>query len=492
MGWAAGATAGAPAPAAWTVQGLSVWLSVPFHWSYLIVGVATGVGSFIALHKWFGGNEAPLPKPGPTYGQMEEVIRLLRAGPLTIPQAREAAAFATEALPEESGRALIGAPAYAERLEEILTSADQSVRDAGVFELSGEPEQAIAALVALGERESAQAATRFREAAALAAPRSVKEAISLYARATDLDPTDLATWIELSRLHQASGSLPEARRTAERARQYAGNTREIMVAECELGIISVAEGDLARSRSHFEAALTANKVLVDGQPDDLNLLRDLSVIHERLGEVAVAAGDLGEAKAQFAKSLAIRARLEAADAGHTGWQRDLSVSHNKLGEVAVAAGDLDEAKAQFAKGLAIAERLAAVDAGNTEWQRDLSNCHNKLGDVAVALGDLGEAKAQYAKGLAHIRACRVAAHLCIRLAQLAEAHGWGGGGTQGGGGDHGGAAFFERSGQVGGIWRNRKETSRPWRHPGVTASPCTNCWKPAHISATRPTAGTRR
>ncbi len=241
-----------------------------------------------------------------------------------------------------------------------------------------------------------QAAKLYLQEAQLLATKDVRLAIRAATDSANADPTNFVTWIELSRLHQAAGSLPQARRTAEAALQHSTSDRERAVAEHELGDIAVVEGKLDAAKRHFQSFLSASRAGAEASPDDVTMQRDLSVGHNKLGDVARAQGDLVGARAAYGAGLVIRERLAASDPGNAEWQRDLSVSHNRLGDVAVAQGDLAGAHTAYAASLAIFERLAASDPGNAGWQRDLSAIHVRLGDLARSAGDLVGARAGYA------------------------------------------------------------------------------------------------
>ncbi|QMW21727.1 tetratricopeptide repeat protein [Sandaracinobacteroides saxicola] len=295
-------------------------------------------------------------------------------------------------------------PAIAETAVQTLTtlaqSPDPALRAVADADSAGDPDAAYAQLMALGEADVTTAADRFRNAAALAAPFNVTRAIAAYARATDLDPHDFWTWINLVRLHVAEGSLPAARATLDRAAQIVGDEREQSIVANERGDIAVAEGDLPAARAAYAASLAIAERLAARDPGNSARQRDLSISHNKLGDIAVAEGDLPAARAAYAASLAIAERLAARDPGNSEWQRDLSVSHDRLGNIARAEGNLPAARAAYVASLAIRDRLAARDPGNSEWQRDLSVSHNKLGDIARAEGDLPAARAAYAADLA--------------------------------------------------------------------------------------------
>lgn len=151
-----------------------------------------------------------------------------------------------------------------------------------------------------GQIANARAAEAFRQLGAVASLTSAEEALSAYRRAAEFEPNDTWTWIFIARLEQQAGRLAAAENAAERARQAAeaaGEERDVMVADSELGAIHVAQGKLPKAEDAFSAAQT---------------------IAERLGGVgprqrAVAARPHGVALA------GCRSSREAARPGERGW-----------------------------------------------------------------------------------------------------------------------------------------------------------------------------
>ncbi len=242
---------------------------------------------------------------------------------------------------EMEARLLTQNPAGAQQIEGFVTTATGLAESGNAEDVAiareaveGDPIEAGEQLLAKVEADVADAAERARQAARIFAPFSITKAITAYARAVELDPAHFGTWIELSRLHQAAGSLPQARRTAEAALQHVRGDWDRMVAEGTLGDIALAEGQLPSATRHYQSALSAAQARLVIDPHDNDRLHDLSVSHNKLGNVAGAAGDLAGARQSYAASLAIAERLAASDPGNAGWQRDLSVGHNKLGDVA--------------------------------------------------------------------------------------------------------------------------------------------------------------
>ena len=180
---------------------------------------------------------------------------------------------------------------------------------------------------------NAKAARTAREKAALAATRSVADAIHWYGKAAEFEPADFWTHIELARLHIAKGDLSSALRAGEAGR------------------------DAAR--------------------DD----RDGAVVSDQIGDVQVKQGNLTDALASYQASMDIAQRLAAADPGNAGWQRDLSVSHEKIGDVLEARGDIDAAIEAHEESLVIAQSLADRFPDHTQFQADVAITKRRLEEL---------------------------------------------------------------------------------------------------------------
>src|SRR6185295_4269073 len=98
-----------------------------------------------------------------------------------------------------------------------------------------------------------------------------------YETAQTLDADYAWGWIELRRLYQEAGRLPEARRAAEQALANAQNDRDRAAAGTKLGDVLVAAGDLAGARARFEQSLQIRERLASANPSSADAQRDLSI-----------------------------------------------------------------------------------------------------------------------------------------------------------------------------------------------------------------------
>lgn len=111
------------------------------------------------------------------------------------------------------------------------------------------------------------------------------DVIRRFEEVTRLDPGLHWDWVELARLYDTAGRLPDARRAAQRAAETAGSDRDLSVAMNELGDVLVAQGDLPGARARFQEGLEIRRKLAAADPSSASLQRDLIVSYVKLGEV---------------------------------------------------------------------------------------------------------------------------------------------------------------------------------------------------------------
>src|SRR5436305_4466618 len=294
---------------------------------------------------------------------------------------------------------------YRRQVASIADSPDPRKREALKRYAEGDRAAGYDDLWEIQEAETKAVAAGWREIAALAQDRKdqgeigTAEAIKPYEKAQAMDADYAWGWIELQRLYQEAGRLPDARHAAEQALAHAPSERDRAVAESEVGDVLVAAGDLAGARQRFERCLKILEQLAKANPTSVDAQRDLGVSLEKLGGVLIASGDLAGARQRFERCLEIREQLAKSNSTNMDAQSGSSVSLNKLGEVLIASGELGGARQLFERCLKISEQLAKSNPTSAEAQRDLSVSLNKLGEVLVASGDLVGARQRFERCL---------------------------------------------------------------------------------------------
>ncbi|MFZ4381803.1 MAG: hypothetical protein ACOYO0_07565, partial [Sandarakinorhabdus sp.] len=208
--------------------------------------------------------------------KLAQTLEAIRTNSLTSEQLAELRQSLAQTAADAGNTSADLAGTFVDTVATLATADDPGLRAAAASEVAGDAGSAFRQLMALGEAGASDAAARFRDAGALAAPFDVAQAIAAYARAADIAPDDCWTWINLARLHQSTGDLVSARRAAERGRQVATDERDGMAVDNKLGDIARAEGDLPAARAAFQAGLTIAERLAARDPGNSEWQRDLS------------------------------------------------------------------------------------------------------------------------------------------------------------------------------------------------------------------------
>jgi tetratricopeptide (TPR) repeat protein len=370
------------------------------------------------------------------------VRQLLERTPGTqAPGAKEAISEAVTAI--EKGAA--ADPRYATALE-LLKAGNPSEAEPLLKAVAQEKERSAST----NPNDAKEAAAAYRNLAAIASVSEPGRARAYYAKAAQLDPSDIEGMLQNGWFQKEAGQLEAAQVAYSRVvalakpgtddhmliwskmglgdiQQQRGNLRaalisyqaaeaiadglakadpgngrwqrDLLVLYSRVGDVEVAQGNLPAALTSYQAAKTIAESLVQSYPGNAARQLDLSVSYERIGDVQVAQGDLPAALKSFRDEFAIQEPLAKSDPANVDWQRSLSVTYSKIGNVQHAQGNLTAALTSYQADLAIAERLAKSDPGNAEWQRDLSVSYEKIGDVQVAQGDLSAALASYQSDL---------------------------------------------------------------------------------------------
>ncbi len=200
-------------------------------------------------------------------------------------------------------------------------------------------------------------------------------------------------------------------------------------AQCLLGDVRQAQGNLEEAQAAFGEYLSSSRRLAEQNPSNADWQWELAVAHRRVGGVLEAQGRLKQAQAVFGEGLSSSRRLAEQNPSNTGWQRELAVAHNRVGGVLEAQGRLKQAQAAFGEGLSSSRRLAEQDPSNADLQRELAVAHGRVGKVLEAQGRLKQAQAAFGEGLSISRRLaeqdpsnaewqRDLAVACLRLAGL--------------------------------------------------------------------------
>jgi hypothetical protein len=255
--------------------------------------------------------------------QRDKVKHFLEAwnnGTLTAEEQKIVAGLVTAANKSESGASQDQIAEAAVTVQTLSISNDPARREAADLARLGAGREAAAKLAdAITTRRAGQDsddAEAYREAARLAAPFSVADAITYFTKATLLDPTDFWTLILLSRLQRKANSLSKAMDVAQQALSQAQTPRDRSVALDAVGDILVKRNDLAGALSAYEEGLAIARTLAEGDPTSADAQRDLWVSLWRMANMRAPGHGWAAVKTQWD---AMRARgMVAPEDEHFG------------------------------------------------------------------------------------------------------------------------------------------------------------------------------
>lgn len=151
-------------------------------------------------------------------------------------------------------------------------------------------------------------------------------------------------------------------------------------------------GDWAGARAAQEADMQLTVAMLQENPDNATLARDLGISMGRAAALSRLEGRLGDALLKYQAALALYRDLSVADPENTRLMFDIGYTQAAIGEILTLQGRLEEAAAAYRENLELDRELAALDPGNTHWTRSVAIDLKQLGTFAMQSGDLVEAE----------------------------------------------------------------------------------------------------
>ncbi len=241
-------------------------------------------------------------------------------------------------------------------------------------------------------RNAQQAETQLRElkvkAAAtalqkgsLAANRSVEEALPWYEKAAELDPASATVQLGLSRLYKETGNLLGAFEAAQKAFAGSHDQQAQSLALESMDQVIVAKTDEPVAPEPAPRSLAEITRLLETDPDNPDLQRDLSIAYDEIGDQHAEQDNLIGALECFEASLMIIGRLAKAYPDNTVYLRDFSICQEKIGKVQNALGNGAAAIAAYEESLPIVTMLANRFPDEEEHSFDLKITKDRLAEL---------------------------------------------------------------------------------------------------------------
>lgn len=244
--------------------------------------------------------------------------------------------------------------------------------------------------------ENRKAAESARHIAALVRPADVARAAEFYAKAAELDPGDLQTWMDLGQTSRHSGKAAEAIVALETGIEEAARQNDpIWEAKFNnaLGdtIFWTGNRPLLAAVLNHERVIDIVSNLAESERNNLDANRALVRANYHLCQIKIDFSLRKEA-AYFCEEAVKLSRLNFAKyPSNVIVMRDLSNSLNEYGDTLIYNKG-EEALAAYEESKQIISKLAVAEPNNNEWQMDLGAIDFRISFVKLELGDVSGAQ----------------------------------------------------------------------------------------------------
>ncbi len=242
----------------------------------------------------------------------------------------------------------------------------------------------------------AKAASTALQKGSLAAGRSVEEALPWYEKAAELDPGSADVQLGLSRLYKETGNLLGAFEAAQKA--FAGTedqqTRALALDGMDQVIVAKSDATVVSHEAlapppvepepepePLPKSLAEITNLLNADPDNPDLQRDLSIAYDEMGDGHAEHDNLIGALECFEASIMIVGRLAKAYPDEIVYLRDFFVCQEKIGEIQNALGNREAAIAAYEESLPIVTMLANRFPDEEENLFDLKITKDRLAEL---------------------------------------------------------------------------------------------------------------
>ena len=187
-------------------------------------------------------------------------------------------------------------------------------------------------------------------------------------------------------------ALDISRQLAARHPESAPHQERWVRALLQMGDVHRHEGDLRQARERLDEALAALHDQLRRTPDNVRLVRQLSIATNRQATLALSLGDLATARRLRARDVESLEELHGVDPSQVEWRNQLGKAVQELAEVLVWQGELDPASATLDRAEDHARTLLAMEGGKIEGTTLLHRARILRAQVHRLSGRLSEAQ----------------------------------------------------------------------------------------------------
>jgi serine/threonine protein kinase/predicted negative regulator of RcsB-dependent stress response len=175
--------------------------------------------------------------------------------------------------------------------------------------------------------------------------------------------------------------------------------RNLWIAYRRTAYAQAQVGDFAGAVETFNKSREIIEQLAAIEPNDPQVMRDVSANYTSLGEVVGEMGDLAGALEYFRKSLDIDRRLAEADPANAKARDEVGVSFANVGEALKRMGDVDGALESYRKSLELFEATSKADPTNAQSSRNVAVESRNVGEMLERKRDIPGALSSYRRAL---------------------------------------------------------------------------------------------
>lgn len=195
---------------------------------------------------------------------------------------------------------------------------------------------------------------------------------------------------------------------AKSAREQAGGqsssrpSEEVLAlstSHVKLGSVYQARGESATALAEYKAALRLRETLLEGQPDNVEVIERVLDVRDTLAELQNQMGDGKSAIETYREAMPISEMLARRDPSNTTWKRQRGNMISNLGFAMLDMGDFKAGLEQLQIALDLQKELVAKDPKAQTWQSDVSRSLTRAGDGRMYLGEVKEAIERYGMAL---------------------------------------------------------------------------------------------
>ena len=163
----------------------------------------------------------------------------------------------------------------------------------------------------------------------------------------------------------------------------------------KLGSVYQARGDSATALEEYKSALRLRQTLLEGQPDNVEVIEKVLDVRATLAELQAQIGDDTSAIQTYKDAVPIMEMLARRDPTNTSWKRQRGNLLADLGFAMLDTGDFKGGLDQLQIALDLQKELVAKDPKSQPWQGDVSRSLTRAGDGRMYLGEIDKAIERY-------------------------------------------------------------------------------------------------